>query len=262
MATHIDIFVRTYFRDFRWLALSLLSIVKFVEGYRRIVIVMPGSSLERLRGGEIPASARAITLGCGEYANDYLGQQVSKLYADCSTDASLIVHVDSDCMFRDPCSLPALLTTNGRPVIRMLLRSRRQASDGWRRCIADFYGEPLPFDVLAPPPYIYSRNLYGNLRRYCKIRHGVELDEWCLSRQLDSVSEFGLLAAQAWFHHRHEYCWIEADDEAGWPCHAYWSRTPGAAKQLADLANKLRCNDDGIRADTINAPVFNYLEPG
>jgi len=240
VAHAIDILIRTYFRDFCWLTLSLLSTVKFVEGYRRIVIVMPGSSLERLRGDEIPASARAITLACHEYSDDYLGQQVTKLNADLFTDAPLIAHIDSDSIFRAPCSLPALLTRNQRPVIRILWRSRRQASDGWRRCVDDFYGEPLPFDVLAPPPYLYLSDLYGNLRRGCVLRHGIPLDEWCLSRRIDSLSEFGLLAAQAWFHHRDEYCWIAADDETGWPCRAYWSRSPGAAKQRANLAHQLR----------------------
>jgi hypothetical protein len=239
MAHAIDILIRTYFRDFRWLALSLLSIAKFVEEYRRIVIVMPSSSLERLRGDEIPEPARAILLRCRDYANDYIGQQVSKLNADEFTDAPLIAHIDSDCIFHTPCSLPPLLTSSGRPVIRILWQSRRRASDGWRRCIADFHGEPLPFDVLAPPPFVYSRDLYGSLRRHCRSRHGVALDEWCLSRRIDSLSEFGLLAAQAWFYHRDDYCWVAADDEVGWPCHAYWSRSPGAASQRGYLAHQL-----------------------
>jgi hypothetical protein len=239
MAHAIDILIRTYFRDFRWLDLALLSLVKFVEGYRHIVVVMPGSSLERLRGDEIRASAQAIVLQCDDYADDYLGQQVTKLNADGFTDAPLIAHIDSDCIFHAPCALPALLTKNGRPVIRILRRSRRPASDGWRRCIADFHGEPLPFDVLAPPPFVYARGLYGSLRGHCRSRHGATLDEWCLSRRIDCMSEFGLLAAQAWFHHRDDYCWIAADDEVGWPCHAYWSRSPGAARQRADLALQL-----------------------
>jgi hypothetical protein len=239
MVPIIDIFIRTYFRDFGWLNLSLLSILKFVEGYRRIVIVMPGSSFERLRGNEIPTSARAIVLRCQEYEDDYIGQQISKLNADSFTDAPLIAHVDSDCIFDAPCSLPAMLTRNGAPVIRQLWRSRRPASDGWRRCIADFHGEPLPFDVLTPPPFAYSRGLYGSLRSHCSARHGVTLDDWCLARRIDSLSEFGLLAAHAWFHHREDYSWIAADDDVDWPCHPYWSRSPTVARQRAELARSL-----------------------
>jgi hypothetical protein len=239
MAEAIDILIRTYFRDFRWLRLSLLSIVNFVDGFRRLVIVMPDSSFERLRGDEIPLSARATVLRCPEYDDDYLGQQVSKLNADQFSDAPLITHIDSDSIFRARCSLPMLLTKNGRPVIRVLWRSRRRPDDGWRRCIADFHGQPLPFDVLAPPPYVYPRALYGNLRRHCLLRHRVTLDAWCLSRRVDSLSEFGLLAGEAWFHHRDDYCWVAADEETGWPCHQYWSRSPAAAKQRAGIAHQL-----------------------
>ena len=117
MVAAIDILIRTYFWDFRRLELSPLSVVKF-EGYRRIVIVMPGSSLERLGGNEFPASAQAIVLRCQDYADDYLGQQVSKLNADRFTNAPLIAHIDSDSIFRAPCSLPAVLTKDGRPIIR------------------------------------------------------------------------------------------------------------------------------------------------
>lgn len=164
---------------------------------------------------------------------------MTKLNADEFTDAPLIAHMDSDSIFSASCSLAALLTKNDRPVIRVLWRSRRGPHDGWRRCIADFHGEPLPFDVLTPPPYVYSRELYGNLRRHCLSRHGIGLDEWCLSRRVDSLSEFGLLAAQAWFHHRDDYCWVAADDQVDWPCHGYWSRSPTAAKQRAVLARQL-----------------------
>jgi hypothetical protein len=74
MTPLIDIVIRTYFRDFRWVELSLLSLATFVEGYRRVVILMPGSSFERLRGNEIPDSLRATVLPCEDYGNDYLGQ--------------------------------------------------------------------------------------------------------------------------------------------------------------------------------------------
>jgi hypothetical protein len=239
MPNAIDILIRTYFRDFRWLTLSLLSVAQFVDGYRRIVIVMPESSFKRLRGDEIPARVPATLLCCPDYPDDYLGQQVSKLRADEFTDAPFVVHIDSDSIFRAACSLPALLTKNGRPVVRVLWCSRRRQDDGWRRCIADFFGEPLPFDVLAPPPYVYAAELYRSLRRNCVSRHGVTLDDWCFSRQFDSLSEFGLLAAQAWFHHRDDYCWVSADHESGWPCQPFWSRSPTSETQRAAIARQL-----------------------
>jgi len=60
---------------------------------------MPGSSFERLRGDGIPTSTQAIVLRCEEYEDDYIGQQITKLNADNFTDAPLIAHIDSDCIF-------------------------------------------------------------------------------------------------------------------------------------------------------------------
>lgn len=240
MGPVIDIFIRTYFRDFRWLELSLLSIVKHVEGFRQIIVVMPASSRARLRGSVIPPSAKAVVLTGPEYENDYLGQQVDKLNADLFTGSPFTVHVDSDCFFHGPCSLPALLMRNGRPVVRVLRESRRPARDGWRRCIVDFHGQPLPFDPVVSLPAMYPSDLYRELRARCRDRHCTTVDRWVLSRRLDAVSEFALLAGEAWLGHRDDVCWGFADDETGWPCVQYWSRSPRAADIRAQLR---RCLD-------------------
>jgi hypothetical protein len=239
MVPVVDIFIRTYFRDFRWLDLCLLSIMKHVQGFRRIIVAMPASSLERLRGREILAAAKVTVLACPEYSNDYLGQQVDKLNADLVTDASLIAHIDSDCIFSRPCSLPTLMTRSGRPIMRVLRQSRRPASDGWRRCIVDFHGQPLPFDPLVPLPIAYPSHLYRDLRARSRDRHGVGLDGWVLSRRIDAVSEFCLMAGEAWFNRRDDFCWVSADDEVDWPCAVYWSRSPQEAETRAEVSRVL-----------------------
>lgn len=240
MVPIIDIFIRTYFRDFRWLELSLLSIAKFVKGFRRIVIVMPSSSLDRLRGSELTSAKHVIVHTCQEYPDDYIGQQVTKLSADLYTDAPLIAHIDSDSIFHAPCALPTLLTACGRPTIRALWKSRRPASDGWRRCVVDFHGEPLPFDALVPLPILYPSHLYRDLRSECLDRHGLVLDQWVLSRRIDAISEFSLMAGQAWFKRRDDFCWVAADHLKGWPCCSYWSRSPKAAYMRAELLRDLK----------------------
>jgi|KBSSwiStaDraftv2_1062776.scaffolds.fasta_scaffold02472_14 hypothetical protein len=235
----IDLYIRTYFRDLRWLHLSLLSVARFVEGYRRIIVVMPRSSAERLRSEQIPDPARTTVVYCDDYADDYIGQQISKLHADLDTDAAMITHLDSDCLFHSPCNLPALIAKDGRPIIRVLTQSRRPASDGWRSCIIDLHGRPLPFDPLTPAPWTYTRDLYASLRETCHQRHHTPLKAWCLARRCDTVSEFSLLVAQAWFHHRDQYHWVAADSHLNWPCMQYWSRSPRANEVRAALAYQL-----------------------
>lgn len=232
----IDILIRTYFRDFRWLSLCLRSIAAHVEGYRDVIVVMPPSSLERLASDDIPSDPRIGIHGCDEYPDDYLGQQISKLNADLFTDADHIAIVDSDCIFNVPCSLSSLLFADGRPVIRYLSRSPRPASDGWRACIGDFHGAPVPFDVLTAAPWLYPANLFSDLRATAQRRHRISIDDWVLRRPLDRVSEIALLAGQAWLQRRDDFAWRDEADAVGWPCVQYWSRSPRAKATLAGLS--------------------------
>jgi hypothetical protein len=235
----IDIVIRTWFRDFRWLALSLRSILRFVDGYRRIVVVMPESSFDRLPKGVVPDTKCITVATCAEFTNDYLGQQITKLHADEFTDASLIVHLDSDCIFEAKCDLRALLIRGDLITVRGAWSSRRQARDGWRQCVVDFYGRMLPFDAVVPPPLMFPASLYGELRSHCRSVHKVDIAQWVLARQIDTVSEYGLLAGEAWFRRPEEFFWSDIANEPLWPCRQYWSHTVRAAEIQRRLACEL-----------------------
>jgi hypothetical protein len=232
----IDILVRTYFRDFRWLVHCLSSIRNNVKGYRNVVVVMPPSSLDRLRPDDIPNRKGVSVRACDEYVDDYLGQQITKLKADALTDADYVAIVDSDCVFHAPCSLVSLFFEGERPVVRYLGRSRRPATDGWRVCVEEFHGTSLPFGALTAPPWLYPASVFGELRASALRRHGVPVDRWVLGRSLDRVSEIGLLTGQAWLHRRDDFVWRDQLDTNGWRCVAYWSRSPHAAATLAALS--------------------------
>jgi hypothetical protein len=230
----IDILIRTYFRDFRWLSLCLRAISAHVEGHRDIVVVMPPSSLERLPRDHAAFGRSVRILTCGEYADDYLGQQITKLTADAFTDADHVAIVDSDCICHAPCSLQTLLFEGGRPVMRYRGRSRRPESDGWRACIADFHGASTPFDPVTASPWLYPANLFAELRATACRRHHMSIDDWVLGRSLDRVSEISLLAGQAWLHRREDFVW--RDQPVCGPFQAYWSRSPHADATLTALA--------------------------
>jgi hypothetical protein len=210
-----------------------------VEGYRHVVVVVPPSSLDRLPRDDIFNWKRVGLRACDEYADDYLGQQITKLNADAWTDADYVLIVDSDCVFRAPCSLASLFFDDQRPVIRYLSRSRRPATDGWRVCVEDFHGLPLPFDPLTASPWLYPVSLFGELRAAALRRHRMPIDRWILGRSLDRVSEIGLLTGQAWLHRRDDFAWRDQLNAVDWPCVTYWSRGPQAAATLAALSKTI-----------------------
>ena len=96
----IDVVIRSYYRDFRWLALALRSLERFVSGYRRVVVVVPQASLARSDVAVLGSGANVVVQSCGDFADDYVGQQVTKLHADLYTDADIIFHLDSDQIYR------------------------------------------------------------------------------------------------------------------------------------------------------------------
>jgi hypothetical protein len=118
--TTVDIFIKTYHKDFIWLEYLLKSIKKFASGFRRIVIVSDED------GNVIPEdfkdiidftvfyvpvptiNNRSIPHGIG-----YIWQQCIKLSWYNYTDANAIVIFDSDEMLTCP-TTPDSFKTNGK----------------------------------------------------------------------------------------------------------------------------------------------------
>ena len=70
MAPAIDIFVRTYFRDFRWLSLSLFSILKFVGGAAMEVVALIVLGMLVFLAGIIVAAAVGMPFRLTKIDND------------------------------------------------------------------------------------------------------------------------------------------------------------------------------------------------
>lgn len=228
----IDIVIRSYYRDQHWLALALRSIELFVTGYRQVVVVLPRASLARVGGGVIPASPRVRMCTCPDYADDYLGQQLTKLQADCFTDAQTIVHLDSDQIFVAPCELSDRLFDGGR--LRVAFSSGgRPETDGWRRSPAEFLGRPVLVDLTTPPPLALPRDVYAAVRDLCQRIHQRSIADYVLTTRSDRLCEVALLRACALTTKPERYAWIDADRHELVPeCRSFWSRTqtPAAVK--------------------------------
>ncbi|MGW1171568.1 DUF6492 family protein [Streptomyces sp. NPDC002550] len=176
-----------------------------------------------------PTVRRAVPDGvrlevCPNYRDDYLGQQVSKLYADDFTDAELICHVDSDVIFTRP-TCPADLFVGGRPwVVRRAVASLGRHRP-WLASTEAFLGHEAAYDFMQRAPFTYPRWLYPEVRAHAVARHGMQLDRYVISRPPRGFSEFNVLGAYAFAHHHERFTWLDAD-ASGPPalCRWYWSR--------------------------------------
>lgn len=234
----VDVFIRSYHRDRAWLALALRAIHMFLRGHRRVVVVLPRASAERMGDLTERMAAQVTFHFCDNEADDYLGQQVTKLHADTYTDAQVILHLDADQLFLAPCDVSQLFD-GARVRMDHGAASNRPAGDGWRRCAADFFGRALAWDLTVPPPLAMPRQVYAGLREECLRRHGLALPDYARRRGADRFCEFALLRAQAL---------LFASDRCSWQehgplpqCRTFWSRRQTPASIAAQLPASLRC---------------------
>lgn len=225
MAPSIDIVIRSYYRDLRWLALSLRSIDMFVTGHRQVVVVVPRASLPRVTAPALLFRAGVRVRACGDHADDYLGQQITKLHADQYTDADVIVHLDSDQVFVSFCDLRERLFEGGRPRTSFDTSDRRAVTDGWRRCPEVFFGQWIDWDLTPPPPLVLPRHIYPALRGYCRRRHGVSMYTYAQATPPDRFCEVALLRGFALLNEPAGYTWVDVRHSDLLPeCRTFWSR--------------------------------------
>ncbi|MCA9712099.1 MAG: hypothetical protein KDK70_40055 [Myxococcales bacterium] len=234
-----DILIRSYWRDLEWLAYCLDSIARFCRGFRRVIVVIPASSRPWLdRRGPLPGWVELQH--CDDSADDYLGQQITKLHADERSDADFICHVDSDCIFCRPTE-PRDLIVEGRPRIYTRPLPELGHDWPWTEPTRDFLGWSPSHDFMQCPPFTYPRWLYPELRAWSRARHGMALRAWVASRPPRGFSEFNVLGAWALEHHAERFEWIRAVDIGAEErhCRWYWSWGGIEAPIRAELAQLL-----------------------
>lgn len=242
-----DIFVRSYYRDFEWLAYCLSSIHKYCRGFRRIVLVVPDKSLSRL---EYVGLRGDRTFVCKSHADDYLGQQVSKLMADSYSDADYICHVDSDCVFHRP-TTPAELFSDGKPRVVMTPYDCLPRAGSWKRITSKFLGREVSFDFMQQLPLVFPRSLYSELRRYAEAMHGADIESYVMEQPHRGFSEFNAMGAFAYYWHREKFAWIDSSRQPvpEPPCLCFWSWGGIDAATRARIADALGPETTGEDVD-------------
>ncbi|MGB2712155.1 MAG: hypothetical protein WBC33_11645 [Conexibacter sp.] len=233
----VDIVIRSYSRDFRWLGYCLDAVRRWCSGFRQVVVVVPERSKTRLSRWGLRPDCLIV---CCDYPDDYLGQQVTKLYADHVTDAALIAHLDSDCIIRGPLRPADLCDEHGLPRMVITPTSCFRGRGPWQDHTERFLGWPVSFDYMRSQPLLYPRWLYPQLRRHARARHGVALDDYVLNQGPLGFSEFNALGAYAHRHHPDAFAWQISVNQGYEETHArvFWSWegiTPATERELVGL---------------------------
>lgn len=193
MEKSIDIFIRTYDKDLKWLKYCLRSIYKFGIGYRNIIICIPESQVHLLEGWNL-TNEKIVT--CPDYKDDYLGQQIEKIYSWQHSDADIIMFVDSDLIFHTKLDVNEYLKGDQIQSYKTDY-SKVEGAICWKPITEKAIGQKLQYEYMRRHCFLYYRDtLIGCIEEF-KRRTGKELSDYIKSQALRQFSEFNYVSAYA-----------------------------------------------------------------
>lgn len=213
----VDIFFKSYKKDFWLLHYSLLSITKNVTGYNNIIILIPENEKHDFDTRVLPA--RTLIHYVPEYGNGYLFQQWCKINAASYSDADFILFADSDCIFDHQIDLQTFI-----PIPEILYTDYKQLPDAiiWKKPTEQIIGHEIKYEFMRRNCLIYHRSTLVNLNNWNK-----ELKRIIMSSH--RFSEFNLIGAYAWTFERDKYNFVNTED---------WQFVPAKAEQVWSYGNK------------------------
>jgi hypothetical protein len=192
---HVDIFIRSYEKDFKWLAYALKSIHKNVRGYQQVIVAVPegqGHLLSHL------TAERVIEVP--DLPNGYIGQQLTKMTAWMYSDADAILYWDSDTAALEPVDIAQEFLYRGKPIIYYTPWEKVGDAICWKACTEKALGAPAEFEYMRRLPLLYLRDTVGDCCAYIERTVGRSLVPYMNS--IDRFSEFNALGAFA-----HKFQW-------------------------------------------------------
>ena len=135
---------------------------------------------------------------CEPYANDYIGQQITKLMSHTFVAEDVIFHVDSDCIFFEPTDLSRYMDGDVPLLFHRSYDSlyRRFVAIPWQEVTSRFMLRQVDHEFMCGFPFAYPRALYEDLHAWFVATHGFDygaIEGHLL--QKDAFSEFNLLGA-------------------------------------------------------------------
>lgn len=213
-----DIFVRSYAGDFEWLTYCLRSIQRFAKGFRKTIVVVP-------HGQHPPTGTAETVFFIHEKMDGYLDQQSCKLHADSFTDADYILYTDSDTIFTREITPSDCVDGNRANWLYTPYSSLTgDNAQFWRAVTEKAMKRPVEFEFMRRHPFCVPRWALEGLRQWFWRVHGMSLENYIAAQPSKDFSEWNIMGAWLWNHHRERINWTNTDVELGVPfVHQHWS---------------------------------------
>jgi hypothetical protein len=208
----IDIFIKSYKDDFKWLKYCLQSVSKYVTGYNEIIIIIPEGERHLI---DFPLPERTFIHTLKEEGHGYMFQQYVKMIAHHYSSAEYIMYVDSDCIFHSPVNVQDLIV-DGKPQILMTSYSELDKCP-WQKPTSEFFSQVPEFEFMRRHCLIYHKQTLVNLEGYKK-----DLKNYVLSILSRTFSEFNVIGFYAYLFERDKYNFVNTNG---------WAYTPAIVNQ-------------------------------
>lgn len=215
----VDIFYKSYHKDYKWLYYSLQSLTLNVTGYNNVIILIPESEKELFDTRNLPE--RTLVHYVEEYGRGYMFQQWCKINAPKYSYAEFIMFADSDCIFDHKIDLQEFVKTN-KPEILYTDWSKVGDAMCWKQPTEDLMGEVVEWEFMRRNCLIYHRSTLLNLNQWKP-----DIEQIIMAS--DRFSEFNLIGAYAFKKERDKYTFVNTDN---------WEFTQPKAEQLWSHADK------------------------
>ena len=197
----IDIFIRTYPKDFFLLNYCLQSIRKFVTGYRNIIINIRQKNYNELMSNVNTAGCIIVQSHDFDDKIDYCGQQICKIYADIWSDATYFYYVDSDCIFYNNFNIQEKYFDSNKNIV-LFKDYWHNIPDTfiWQGCLKklDLLTE---FEFMRRLPQLYPSRFLKPLRIYIEQKIGKDYINSCLTIYKEcGFSEFNIMGSYLYLH--------------------------------------------------------------
>jgi hypothetical protein len=231
----IDIFIKSYPKDFEYLYLCLESINKFVTGYEKIHLVLPEGSNVSFKPQIVPARIQDHYIK--EEGDGYLFQQYCKMtaYKWCKSD--YVMFIDSDCIFNRKINVNTLLN-KGKSTILKTKWDKVGDAKCWHNPTSKYFEDKLiiSHEYMRRNAMIYRKDTLENVSSLKK-----NLKSYVLSIKERQFSEFNVIGAFAENYESDKYNFLDTDNWTYEPHFVYqgWS-WGGIDKEKEEILKILR----------------------
>jgi hypothetical protein len=241
----IDIFIKTYEKDFKWLQFCLESINKFVYNINNIIIAIPQYDYDKFNEilnikhlHNISNNIKYIVTN--DYGDTYLYQQYIKMTSYQYSDADLIMFVDSDVIFKEETNIYDLFIEN-KPIIYYTPYQHVGIAICWKQPTSQFIGEEQHYEFMRRNCLIYFRDTISTIH----IQYP-NLEEIIMgSGSSIGFSEFNAIGAWAFKNEKDRYHFINSREVPPKPQTyiQFWSQTNINDQDLKEINRILYDNN-------------------